>query len=83
MGKTEFATKAAIGAPTPEWAKWIFRIVAIITTVLAFWVAGTTLIAEAYKVEVMLGLKAIDMLVLLFSKAFGIVIPKDEEIVGI
>jgi hypothetical protein len=63
----------ALNSPTPNWAKWMFRSVAILTTVLAFYVAGTQLIAEQWKVEVMLGLKSIDMLTLGFSKMFGIV----------
>lgn len=83
MGKTQFATKAAIKSPTPEWAKWMFRSVAIVTTVIAFWIAGTTLVLESYKVEIMLGLKALDMLILLFSKAFGIVIKEDTEFQGL
>ena len=83
MGKTEFATKQAITSPTPEWAKWVFRIVAIITTVAAFWVAGTTFIVEPIKVEIMLALKGLDMLVLLLSKAFGVVIKDQEQPLGL
>lgn len=63
----------AVNAPSPQWAKWIFRGTAILTTVLAFYVAGTQLIPEQWKVEVMLGLKSLDMLTLGFSKLFGLV----------
>lgn len=63
----------AVNSPSPQWAKWIFRGTAILTTVLAFYVAGTQLIPEQWKVEVMLGLKSLDMLTLGFSKLFGLV----------
>lgn len=69
----EFLSRAALDAPVPSFANWSFRIVAIITTVAFFWVDGTSLIQEAYKSEIMLGLKSIDMVVLLISKGFGIV----------
>jgi hypothetical protein len=72
--KVSFMTQEAIVAQSPAWAKWLFRCVAIITTVVVFYVAGTNLITENHKVEVMLGLKALDMLTLGFSKMFGIVI---------
>lgn len=63
----------AINSPTPQSWKWDFRGVAILTTVVAFYVAGTNLIAEQWKVEVMLALKSLDMLTLGLSKMFGIV----------
>ena len=69
-------TKVQFGAvsnPTPTWAKWVFRGTAILTTVVAFYIGGTSLIQEQYKVEVLLGLKSLDMLTLGFSKMFGIV----------
>lgn len=71
--KVQFLTETALLAQSPSWAKWLFRGVAILTTVLAFYFAGTNLIQEQYKVEVLLGLKAIDMLTLGFSKLFGVV----------
>lgn len=71
--KTKFLTSEAVNAPTPSWATWMFRVVAILTTALAFYVAGTSLVQEQWKVEVLLGLKAIDMLTLGFSKLFGLV----------
>lgn len=63
----------AVNSPTPIWAKWVFRATAILTTVVAFYVGGTNLIQEQYKVEVLLALKSLDMLTLGFSKLFGIV----------
>lgn len=71
--KVKFMTAEAISGQSPSWAKWLFRSVAILTTVLAFYVAGTNLIEEQWKVEVMLGLKSLDMLTLGFSKLFGLV----------
>lgn len=63
--KVQFLTKKALRSPTTQTAKWGFRIVAGLTTVAFFWVEGTSLISELYKSEIMLGLKAIDMLVLI------------------
>lgn len=71
--KVEFLTTEALKAQVPSWANWMFRIVAVLTTVVAFYVAGTTLIQEQWKVEVMLGLKTLDMLTLGLSKLFGVV----------
>lgn len=64
---------------TPTWAKWLFRITLGITTVSVFWVAGTTLIADAAKVEVMLGLKTLDAAVYTFSKMFGVKVDEDKQ----
>lgn len=69
--QTFFGVKGIQNA-TPIWAKWVFLITAIVTTVLAFWVAATGLIEENWKVEIMLGLKSLDMLVLGLSKATGV-----------
>lgn len=63
--------------PTPPWAKWMFRITLLITSVLAFWIAGTAWVSEPNKLEVVLILKAIDLLVFGFSKMFGI--PVEDE----
>lgn len=57
-------------APTPDWAKWMFRGFTTLTTVLSFWVASTTLISN--KVEFVLALKCADMLVLGFANSFGL-----------
>ncbi|MFD0792755.1 hypothetical protein ACFQZX_03960 [Mucilaginibacter litoreus] len=67
----------AINAPKPQWATWLFRSVAILTTVASFWIGSTTLLKEHVKVEVVLALKAIDMLVLGLSNLFGIIIPEE------
>ena len=74
--KTAFISHGAMNSPTPQWAKYMFRSVAVLTTIVAFWVAGTSLVQESYKVEIMLGLKSLDMLTFAFSKMFGIVSDK-------
>ena len=74
MKKTKFGK---INEPTPEWAKWMFRITAIVTTAIAFYVAGSTFVPAQYKTEVLLALKSLDMIVLGFSKMFGVV--EDEN----
>lgn len=69
--KTEFLTSEAIKAKTPQWLTTAFRITLVLTTVLSFWVNGTSLIAEASKVEVILVFKSIDMLVWLAGRGTG------------
>jgi hypothetical protein len=63
----------AISAPTPLWAKWLFRSVFIVTSAIVLVVAGTQRIAEADKFEILLVLKGVDALALGFSKMFGVV----------
>ena len=59
-------------AQTPDWAKWVFRVFAIVTTVLSFWVASTGLIIQSHKVEWVLILKSADMLILALANSFGL-----------
>lgn len=75
--KTYYGLKGLSHA-TPIWAKWIFRGTAIFTTVAAVWIAATSLIDENWKVELLLGCKCIDMLVLGLSKLAGVE-PADKE----
>jgi hypothetical protein len=66
-------TVLSIAGPSPMWTKWLFRITAVVTTVLAVYVAATGLIPEQWKVEILLILKSFDMLTLGLSKALGLV----------
>jgi len=54
----------------------MFRSVAILTTIISFWIGATHLITDEAKVEVVLALKSFDMLILGFSNLFGIVLPE-------
>jgi len=75
--KVEFATKAAVNAPTPKSANIVFRVILITTTVLTGLVASTGLIDEGWKVEIMAILKGIDTIVWAVSRLFGVVIEKE------
>lgn len=68
-----------ITVKTPTWAKWVFRIVFMLTTAAVGWVAGTTLIQQNLKVELMLILKLIDPIVFGLSKMFGVNIEKTDQ----
>lgn len=57
---------------TPTWAKITFRIFFTITTALAFFMAGTKIIPEEMKFEVLLGLKSFDFVLYGVSKMFGV-----------
>ena len=58
--------------PTPQWAQNVFRVVLLLTTAVAAWVAGTALIPENYKLEVMLVLKCIDPVIWGLSRFLGV-----------
>ena len=70
--KTSFLTKGALAGETPMWAKMVFRIVAVLTTVALFIVAGDPGIHDDIKVRIAVYLKGLDMAVLGVSKLFGI-----------
>lgn len=71
-------TFGAISSTTPQFAKWLFRGTLILTSVVAFWIAGTGLVSEANKLEVVLALKGLDILVFGFSKLFGVKIDETK-----
>jgi hypothetical protein len=70
---SETKTVVSFGSESPLWAKWVFRGTLIVTSAITLVIAGTQLISEANKFEVLLMLKGIDALAYGFSKMFGIV----------
>ena len=68
---TQFSTKS-IALETPRWAKIMFRIVFLITTAFTLFIAGTNLINENVKFELMLAVKSLDVVIYGVSKMFGI-----------
>lgn len=79
MSKVEFATQKALAGVTPKSANVTFAVIFIVTSVLAGFVSGTHLIDEAWKVEVMLMLKAVDALVYGIGRLFGVVTDESDE----
>lgn len=75
--KTKFLFDGAIDAPTPKWATYSFRTIIIFTTVLMGIVAGTGLIDEGWKVEIISILKGVDMLAWSLSRMLGVVIERE------
>jgi hypothetical protein len=75
--KTTFGSLDAIKAPTPKWAVYTFRITTVVTTAIAVWIAGTGLIHQQAKLEIVLALKSLDTIVYGISKLFGVA-PKEE-----
>jgi hypothetical protein len=69
----------AITQETPIWAKWVFRIVFLLTTVATFVIAADPAIADDLKVRLTVYLKALDMIVFGLSKLFGIELKKPEN----
>lgn len=70
---SETKTVISLTAETPLWAKWVFRSTLIVTSAITVVIAGTQLISEANKFEVLLILKGVDALAYGFSKLFGVV----------
>lgn len=65
-------TVFSVTLPTPRWATWAFRIVFILTTAISVYVAGSGFISEAAKVEIMVILKALDVLIWGVGRFIGI-----------
>lgn len=69
-------SKTTFGVPsltrkTPMWAKWMFRITFIATTVAAFVIASDPAIADELKVRLSVYMKGMDMFIFGLSKLFG------------
>lgn len=79
MEITHAFTKKALSLKTPTWAKNIFRVTILLTSVITVYVAGTNLIVDLHKVEIMLVLKVIDSLVFGFSKLIGVEITEQNK----
>jgi len=73
MKRTTHAfTKKALESPTPTWAKNMFRITFIVTSAATVFIAGTNLVPENIKYELMLALKSLDAIIYGLSKMFGV-----------
>lgn len=70
-----FTTKA-LKSPTPTWAKNMFILTFALTSALAVFMAGTKIIPDDMKFEVLLGLKALDGFMFTLSKMFGVAVEK-------
>lgn len=77
-GKLKFGA-SGLANDTPMWARWAFRITAMITTAACFVVAGDPGIPDILKVRILLYLKGMDMVVLGLSKMFGVEPDKKEN----
>lgn len=75
--KTQFATKKALTSRTPTWAKNMFRITMLLTTVAMFIVASDTALADN-ATRIMLYLKGFDMFMFGISKMFGVTEEEDN-----
>lgn len=69
---THFATKKAINSKTPTWAKNMVGIVFVLTSCAALFIAGTSLVNEDVKVELLLAIKAIDGVAAGIAKLCGV-----------
>jgi len=64
---------------TPMWAKWMFRVVFILSGVAVFIVAGDPAIPDATKVRIGVYLAGLDRAVFGLSKLFGIEVSQRQE----
>jgi hypothetical protein len=79
MKTTHAFTKKALSLKTPAWAKNTFRATMVLTSAVTIYVAGTNLIVDLHKIEIMLVLKVIDALVFGISKLIGIEITDKDK----
>lgn len=63
----------AVKAPTPEWVKTTISVTTRVTAAAAIFLAATNLIGESWKFEILLGIKALDFLVVELGKMVGLV----------
>lgn len=64
---------------TPTWVKVFIAVSAIVTGAFAFWVGSTTLIQDNIKVELLNGIKVIDMIILGIAPLFGVKTQTEDQ----
>lgn len=64
---------------TPLWAKWVFRIVFLLTTIATFVIAFEPAISDLAKIRIGVYLKGLDMFVFGLSKMFGVTLKTNED----
>ena len=74
----EFGVKQ-LGEQTPVWAKWVFRVVFLLTTIATFLIAADPAISDVVKVRIGVYLKGLDMLVFGLSKMVGVTLNNKED----
>ena len=77
--KTYAFSRKAIETRTPTWAKNMFRITLLLTSVATFIIAADTAIAPELAVRVGVYLKALDLFVFGLSKMFGVEVEGQPE----
>ena len=72
------SNKTTISAtlPTPMWARWVFRVFAILTTVATFIVSSDPSIEKETVIRIIVYLKGADMLILALANMFGVRVEK-------
>ena len=78
MTKTTFGIEQ-ISKKTPLWAKWVFRVVFLLTAVATFIITFEPAISDLVKIRVGLYLKGLDMLVFGLSKMVGVTLKTIED----
>ena len=76
--KTHFANKTALNSRTPTWAKNMFRITLLLTSVATFIIASDTAIPADTTVRIGVYLRAVDLLVYGLSKMFGVTLEQEK-----
>jgi hypothetical protein len=74
--KTKFGVKA-IKLETPNWAKWVFRTVFILSTAATFLISNDPNISSAFKISAGVWLQTIEFVIFGLSKMCGI--PLEDE----
>lgn len=77
--KTHYLTAKAIKSKTPLWAKNVFRITLLLTSVATFVIAADTTIEPETAVRIGAYLKGLDLLIFGLSKMIGVEVKKEVE----
>jgi|GEM_PF-6380865 len=77
--KTYAFSVKALNSTTPKWAKNMFRITLLLTSVASFIVVSDEIIPAETGERVLLYLRAFDILIYGLSKMFGVEIGKNES----
>ena len=75
--KTKFGVNA-IGLETPQWSKWVFRTVFILSTAATFIIANDPSISKDFKISAGVWLQSLEMVIFGLSKMFGIQIEENK-----
>lgn len=77
--KTHAFSVKALNSTTPKWAKNMFRVTLLLTSVASYVIVSDETVAAETAERIILYLRALDLLVYGLSKMFGVEIQENES----